>query len=97
MSDKQQWVYTEDGPELEKEIKAGKIKINKWFFLTPWIILLALIIWAFSSELVGMGILLVILGPLTVLWINYKTFQKIVLGPLRKNVANSKPKIKSKS
>lgn len=87
MSDKQRWVYTEKGPQLEKNRpKVKDIKLRKSYFVAPWIIIAGLIIWAISSGGFGsvlVGILLLIFAPLIGLAINAMTFYFIVIRPFR--------------
>lgn len=86
MSDKQEWVYTDDGPVLDdkKTVKNPKIKLRKSYFVLPWIFLAGFIIYAFSSDEVALGILIVVFGPITVLMINAYTFYYLAIRPLKK-------------
>ncbi len=93
MSKKQEWIYTEDGPELQREQKISGLKLNKWYFLTPWIILLVGIIYLFWAGYVLLGILAVIFGPMSTLYFNIWTFRRLVIDPLRKQANHNKPKI----
>ena len=90
---KQEWIYTEDGPELKKEQKVNALKLNKWYFIVPWILLFVLICYAFWAGAVFSGILLIIFGPMSVVWVNIWTFRKLVIDPLKKQVEHNKPKI----
>lgn len=101
MSEKQEWVYTEDGPVLDdkKRQKMPKVKLRKIYFILPWILLLAMIIWSFAqggSLGVTGGIVLVIVGPISALIINFLTFYYLAIRPLKKMAQqnmNNNPKI----
>ena len=91
---KQEWVYTEDGPELDtsQPPKKPKVKLRKSYFVLPWILLPIAIIWTFAQGGVGGtlgGIILIILAPALAITANALTFYFLALRPMRK-YANQK-------
>ncbi len=81
MAEKQQWVYTDDGPELEKTPKLSTLKINKWYFIAPWIIWIVTIVYLFSlgGNWGAAGFLLIVFGPVPITLVNLKTLKFFAL------------------
>ena len=83
---KQEWIYTEDGPELKKEPITTKLNVNKWYFITPWIIWVLVIIYAFSlgGNWAAFGFLLIVFGPVPLTLLNIKTLKILVQNKVAK-------------
>jgi hypothetical protein len=83
-SDKQEWMYTEDGPELQKNVKPPSIKVSRWLFIAPWVIWFVTIVYLFwlGGNWAAMGFLLIVFGPVPITLLNIKTFKKLYLKPI---------------
>ena len=81
VKEKQEWVYTEKGgPELKKKPLTTKLNVNKWYFITPWIIWLVAIFYGFyfGGNLAVVAFLLIVFGPVPLVYLNIKTLQILV-------------------
>lgn len=84
--EKQRWVYTKDGPELEKTPRLSTLKINKWYFIAPWIMWLITIMYGFwlGGNWAAAAFLLIVFGPIPITYVNIKTLKLF----MKNSVAN---------
>jgi len=91
MTNKQEWLYTEDGPELQKTGKSSKAaiasgaRVNRWYFFSPWIIWVITIFYCFylGGNWGAIGFLLIVFGPVPITMLNIKTFKKLYFKPVK--------------
>lgn len=84
-AEKQEWVYTEGGAKLKKAPRKVNLKINKWYFIAPWILWLILIVYLFvlGDSWTVLGFLLIIFGPVPITILNIRTFKKLIESKLK--------------